>query len=236
MPTAAVIVAHPDDETLWCGGLILKRPNWDWFILTLCRGSDSDRAARFEKVLTYLGAQGTMADLDDGAEQEPLDQSAVRHVIREGLPRCAYDFVFTHGPGGEYTRHRRHEECSRAVVSLWTRGQLEIGKLMLFAYDDLNGTALPRARTNADELHNLDHDTLSRKHHIIVNLYGFDEQSWEGRTIPAIEGFWDIDTPGKVDRLRASKLQQDIDEFSATLPQIESNGSLGLPRPFSTSV
>jgi hypothetical protein len=34
---AAIIVAHPDDETIWSGGLILKKPEWQWTVLSLCR-------------------------------------------------------------------------------------------------------------------------------------------------------------------------------------------------------
>jgi LmbE family N-acetylglucosaminyl deacetylase len=44
-PRAAVVVAHPDGETLWCGGYILS--HWDslWRIVTLCRAADPDRAS-----------------------------------------------------------------------------------------------------------------------------------------------------------------------------------------------
>lgn len=34
---AAIIVAHPDDETIWSGGLILKKPEWQWTVLSPCR-------------------------------------------------------------------------------------------------------------------------------------------------------------------------------------------------------
>jgi hypothetical protein len=37
---AAVIVAHPDDETLWAGGMILTHPGYNWFVASLCRKSD----------------------------------------------------------------------------------------------------------------------------------------------------------------------------------------------------
>ena len=43
----AVIVAHPDDETLWAGGTILSHPSNKWFIICLCRASDTDRSVRF---------------------------------------------------------------------------------------------------------------------------------------------------------------------------------------------
>jgi len=31
----AVIVAHPDDETLWAGGLLIDHPEWDVFVACL---------------------------------------------------------------------------------------------------------------------------------------------------------------------------------------------------------
>ena len=65
-PGAAVIVAHPDDETLWCGGYLLTHPEFTWRIVTLCRAVDPDRAQKFRRVLRRFGAGGEMADLDDG--------------------------------------------------------------------------------------------------------------------------------------------------------------------------
>ena len=70
---AAVVVAHPDDEILWCGGWILAHPEWRWRIVTLCRADDPDRAPKFRKVLEHLGAEGAMADLNDGPDQIPLN-------------------------------------------------------------------------------------------------------------------------------------------------------------------
>jgi hypothetical protein len=53
-----VIVAHPGDETLWAGGTILNNPQWDYFIISLCRKYDEDRSSKFYKVLKFLNAQG----------------------------------------------------------------------------------------------------------------------------------------------------------------------------------
>ncbi len=77
----AVIVAHPDDETLWAGGTILSHPSWQCFIVCLCRGSDNDRAPRFYNALKDLKSEGIMGDLDDGPDQMPLNEKEVEQAI-----------------------------------------------------------------------------------------------------------------------------------------------------------
>lgn len=70
-----MIVAHPDDETLWSGGTILKYPRWHWEIHTLCRTSDPDRSDKFYRMLSVYGANGIITDYDDRPKQRILRKS-----------------------------------------------------------------------------------------------------------------------------------------------------------------
>ena len=65
-----------------------------------------------------------MGDLDDGPEQKPLDEKEVESTILELLPPKHFDLIITHNPTGEYTRHIRHEEVSKAVIKLWHSGKI----------------------------------------------------------------------------------------------------------------
>lgn len=186
----AVIVAHPDDETLWAGGLLLSHPEWSPFIVTLCRGKDPDRAPRFRKALERLGAKGAMGDLDDGPEQVPLSPKVVQDAIMALLPRRDYDLLLTHAPVGEYTWHRRHEEVSRAVWDLWRNENLRAEKLWQFAYEDGGGAYFPRPREDAYLTHlPLSDAVWARKYAIITEVYGFGEASWEAQSVTRDEAF-----------------------------------------------
>jgi LmbE family N-acetylglucosaminyl deacetylase len=188
-----VAVAHPDDETLWAGGTILCHRHCRWYVLAVCRAGDPDRAPRFRLAVNCLEAVGHIADLDDGPEQKPLPGQQLEQTILLGLPRTEFDVVLTHAPQGEYTRHRRHEEVSRAVIHLWRSRRIAAKSLMLFAYDDGNGAYLPRARPDAPVRRPLSEEIWNRKYRIITDIYGFASDSWEARTTPREEAFWRFD-------------------------------------------
>jgi LmbE family N-acetylglucosaminyl deacetylase len=187
---ALVVVAHPDDETLWAGGTILDHPDWRWTVIALCRRSDPDRAPRFARALDRLGAAGVIGDMDDSPDQKPLPMKTVESVIKELLPGVEWDIIFSHSPYGEYTRHHRHEEVGQAVTTLWQRGALFSAEVRLFAYEDGDRSYYPRAIDHAHILTPLEQATWEIKREIITTVYGFSQSSWEAQAAPRVEGFW----------------------------------------------
>ncbi len=188
--TVAIIVAHPDDETLWAGGTILEHPEWQCFIVSLCRKSDLDRAPKFIKTLKVFGAKGIMGDLDDSPDQQPLAENEVRDMILDLLPGRFFDLILTHSINGEYTRHLRHEEVGKAVIQLWQSGGLSPGELWAFAYEDGHRAYYPRAIKTAPVFNILPEQLWNLKYNIITATYGFGANSWEAQTTPKNEAFW----------------------------------------------
>jgi len=165
-------------------------PEAHWTIVTLCRKSDQDRAAKFCRALDNLNATGTMGDLDDGPEQLPLAAREVQNKILELLPSDRFDLIITHGLWGEYTQHLRHEETGKAVTALWASERLLAKEIWRFAYEDGGGKYLPRPIQDADIYLGLSEEIWQRKYNIITEIYGFSLDSFEVRTTPRQEAFW----------------------------------------------
>jgi len=193
--SVVVIVAHPDDETLWAGGTILSHPSWRCFVVSLCRGSDADRAPRFFNALKVLKSEGAIGDLDDGPGQEPLNETEVEMAILNLLPPDHFDLIISHNPSGEYTRHIRHEEVGKAVINLWNSGKISCNELWTFAYEDGHKAYCPRPVRNASIFRPLTKRIWRRKFSIVKDIYGFENNSWEVLTTPETEAFWQFTDP-----------------------------------------
>lgn len=195
--SVAVIVAHPDDETLWAGGAILSHPSWNWFIVSLCRKSDTERATKFFKSLKILGSEGIMGDLDDGPDQIPLNENELAQTILKLLPNKHFDLIITHSPNGEYTKHLRHEETGKAVIKLWKQSKVSTKELWHFAYEDGNKKYFPKPIKNASALFKLPEAIWLKKYKLITETYGFEKSSFEAETTPKTEAFWQFTNPNE---------------------------------------
>lgn len=195
-----VIVAHPDDETLWCGGIMLMHPEHHWFIACLCRKNDPDRGPKFKKALAIYKAEGRMGNLDDSEEQRPLNKNVVKKAILKLLPKQNFELVLTHSPTGEYTRHLRHEEIGRAVIELWSEQKISTDELWTFAFEDGYKKYYPQAIKAANIHQTLPKSIWKEKYRIITEVYEFEKTGFEAKTTPREEAFWKFD-----DRIDAQK-------------------------------
>ena len=184
-----IVVAHPDDETLWAGGTILSHPEWKYFVISVCRGGDEERSIRFFNALKILHAEGAMADMDDSPKQDPLDKSELESTILSLVPAQSFDLIITHNPHGEYTRHIRHEEVSKAVFELWFANQIQAPALWTFAYKDGGEVFYPKPMENANHHVMLTDEIWDQKYRLLTETYGFEEGSWEAKTCPKSEAF-----------------------------------------------
>jgi len=179
MTSAIVVVAHPDDETLWMGGTILQNKDWNWTVLSLCRRSDSDRMPKFLKVCSLYNAKPIILDCDD-EELKPLELNSVISEIKKALPAFDYDYVFTHGENGEYG-HIRHLEVHRALKKMVEEGNLKAKNFFFFNYEKgvnepYPDLVVPLPISKSDFIVSLTEDELNLKRKIIKDMYGYPNE------------------------------------------------------------
>ncbi|MFH1744647.1 MAG: PIG-L family deacetylase [bacterium] len=171
---AIIIVAHPDDETIWMGGTILKNKNLNWTIFSLCRSSDSDRAPKFKKVCDYYGAKCLITDLDDeGRLNDKESREAAEKLIEEKLRGQDFDFLFTHGLNGEYG-HPVHVQVHNAVKNIIDRKTIKSENVFYFNYQKKRGKNEIMNRDDSDFTVELSPKELKEKKEIVSNMYGYE--------------------------------------------------------------
>ena len=111
----AIVTAHPDDETLWMGGLPLTYPG-DWTVICCSVPTrDTIRAWKLFEAVERLGARARLSPTGDFGVSQPLD---LDHIDLSG-----FDCIVTHGADGEYG-HPHHKQVhafvrERADCEVW---------------------------------------------------------------------------------------------------------------------
>jgi LmbE family N-acetylglucosaminyl deacetylase len=176
---ALVIVAHPDDETIWMGGTILEFPDVRWTIFSLCRASDPDRAPKFKRVCRLFGAKAIITDLEDD-QKLTLSQAipAIKRFIIINVSHKKFDYLFTHGLNGEYG-HPRHKGAHLAVRELASTGKIAAEKTFFFNYKKAKPGVRPsmEAKADSDFFLPLSRALFMKKKRIQAEVHGY---AWNG--------------------------------------------------------
>ncbi len=181
-----VIVAHPDDETIWMGGTLLNnKDNWETTIISLCRKDDTDREPKFKKICKQYGAECHISDLDD-EKMDNIDSTEVTKRVKEFIQNKEFDYIFTHGKNGEYG-HKRHLDVHKAIVKMIGQKELKSKSVFFFSYESRGEFAYPKKES--DKLIYLDDITLKSKKQLIQNVYGFSKGGFEEVCCRNIEAF-----------------------------------------------
>lgn len=100
-----LIVAHPDDESLFFGGLLVAEPG-DWTVIACSiPRRDPIRAWKFFTACDLLGARGRLLPFPETDPGEPLSSLYA-------LDLAGFDQIVTHSPAGEYG-HAHHKLLHR---------------------------------------------------------------------------------------------------------------------------
>ena len=114
-----MIVAHPDDESLFGGAALLEG---GWKVICVTNGDNPIRRAEFEKVMETTNSEFEMWDYYD-RYTVPLDEAKLSQDLLQTIQKQRWEKVATHNQEGEYG-HPHHIQIHSLVKSfvgnLWT--------------------------------------------------------------------------------------------------------------------
>lgn len=135
-----MIVAHPDDETLFGGSHLIS----DRYLVVCLTNAKSYRAADFNKALDISEDERIMLSYPDTQEQPDGKliydedyrwegcQLAIQNDINLLLHYKKWDTVVTHNPEGEYG-HFHHKKVNKFTTDLYKKAPEQAKRFMYFA-------------------------------------------------------------------------------------------------------
>lgn len=126
-----MIVAHPDDETLWGGGHLL---DGNWFVVCLTHGFNNVRRNEFYNAMSVSQSNRVILSYPDITNGQRDNWNSVSEGIKKDLEKIIslrnWEQIATHSPRGE-TGHIHHKNTNKIVTEVVQRTG-NINKLWYF--------------------------------------------------------------------------------------------------------
>ena len=126
-----MVVAHPDDETIWGGSHLLKD---DYLVVCVTCGRNKIRNHEIEEAMKISKDQVIMLGYPDKTFGKRNDWHSYKKQIEKDLNRIInsknFELIATHNPNGEYG-HVHHQMTSQAVTDVVRNNHME-NKLIYF--------------------------------------------------------------------------------------------------------
>lgn len=111
MTDKLMIVAHPDDESIFGGAALLRENGWK--VICLTNGDDDTRSREFRKAMKMVGAAYEIWDYPD-IYKGSFDRDMVCKDLRKTINKQKYRRIVTHNLCGEYG-HSQHISLSKIL-------------------------------------------------------------------------------------------------------------------------
>ena len=114
-PYRLLVVAHPDDETIFFGGLVLSQRSLPWHLICVTDGNADGRGAERNRELAAAAKTLGIASFEHWKFPDIYSDRLSLEKLQEQLSKLPLPKeVYTHGPLGEYG-HPHHQDISLAV-------------------------------------------------------------------------------------------------------------------------
>ena len=126
-----MIVAHPDDETIWGGDHLL---HGNYTVLCITNGNNKKRKKEFMQAMKKTHSQGIILNYPDKTNGQRDNwnscKKAIQKDIQKEIDSNNWDMIVTHNPNGEYG-HIHHKMVSKFVTKI-VKKEKKTKKLVYF--------------------------------------------------------------------------------------------------------